>query len=46
MQSVDYVLHTFTGFLKDESGASLIEYVLVGAIIAVVGALSLLALYK
>lgn len=46
MQSVDYVLHTFIEFLKDESGASLIEYVLVGAIIAVVGALSLLALYK
>lgn len=46
MQSVDYVLQTLIDFSKEESGASLIEYVLIGSIIAVVCALSLLALSK
>ncbi len=46
MQSVVYVLHTLIDFSREESGASLIEYVLIGSIIAVVFALSLLALYK
>ncbi|NMM84773.1 hypothetical protein B2J88_10405 [Rhodococcus sp. SRB_17] len=46
MQSVGHLLHAVVEFLKGESGVSLIECILIGAIIAVVSALSFLALSK
>ena len=46
MWHIDYLSHTFRNFLTDDSGVSLIEYVLVGFLIAVVGTLVLLAFGK
>ena len=46
MRLADYVSHTVMNFLKEESGAPLIEYALIGSIIAVVCGLVLLALGK
>ena len=46
MLASDYVLNTFVDFLKEESGALPMEYVLIGSIIAVVFSLFVLALYK
>ena len=46
MLSIDYISHTLHDFLTDDSGASLIEYVLIGSLIAVVGTLFLLAFSK
>ena len=40
------VLHTIINFLKEESGAPLMEYVLIGSLIVVVSGLFLLALIK
>jgi Flp pilus assembly pilin Flp len=40
------LLHSANFFLKDESGGSLMEYALVGLLIAVVCALALLAFRK
>lgn len=42
----DDVLHTIINFLKEESGASLMEYVLIGSLIVVVSGLFLLAFSK
>ncbi len=46
MRLPDDVLHTVINFLKDESGAPLIEYVLIGSLITVVFGLFLLAFSK
>ena len=46
MRLIDYAPHTIVDFLMEESGGSLMEYALIGSIIAVVGALILLALHK
>ena len=40
------VLHTIINFLKEESGAPLMEYVLIGSLIVVVSGLFLLAFSK
>lgn len=46
MRLIDYAPHVLVEFYMEESGASLMEYALIGSIIAVVGTLILLALYK
>jgi Flp pilus assembly pilin Flp len=46
MRVTEYESHKIFHFLMEESGGSLMEYVLIGSIIAVIGALILLALYK
>ena len=46
MRLVDYVSYTLIKFLKDESGAPLIEYALIASLIVVVCGLFLLALNK
>jgi hypothetical protein len=46
MRVTEYESHTIFNFLMEESGGSLMEYVLIGSIIAVIGTLILLALYK
>lgn len=40
------VLQTIINFLKEESGAPLVEYVLIGSLIGVVSGLFLLAFIK
>jgi Flp pilus assembly pilin Flp len=42
----DDVLHAIVNFLKEESGAPLMEYVLIGFLIVVVSGLFLLAFIK
>lgn len=44
MRLMEYVSHTITYFLPEETGASVMEYALVGLLIAVVCILALLAL--
>ena len=46
MELPDDVLHTIINFLKEESGAPLMEYVLIGSLIVVVSGLFLLAFSK
>ena len=46
MQLIDRVLHTSRTFMKEESGAPLIECVLIGSLVAAVLGLFLLALNK
>ena len=46
MRSTDYLSHAVTSFLKDEAGASFVEYALLGALVIVVCTLVLLALNK
>lgn len=46
MRLIDRVLHTSSAFMKEESGAPLIEYVLIGSLVAAVLGLFLLALNK
>ncbi|SFC26415.1 hypothetical protein SAMN05216344_112122 [Polaromonas sp. OV174] len=46
MLSVDYLSHAFITFLEEETGASNMEYLLIGSMIAVVFALFMLALHK
>ena len=46
MQLTDYVSHALVEFLKEESGAPLIEYALIASLIAVVCGLFLIALNK
>lgn len=46
MRLADHISHTLIIFLKDESGAPLIEYALIASLIAVVGGLFLLAIVK
>jgi len=46
MPSVELVPHIVLRFLRDETGVSLIEYILVGSIIASLFILLLLALGK
>lgn len=46
MRLPEDVLHTIINFLKEESGAPLIEYVLIGSLIAAVAGLFLIALSK
>ena len=46
MRLPDDVLHTMVNFLKDESGAPFIEYVLIGSLIAAVSGLFLIAFGK
>lgn len=46
MRFVESLSPAFNIFLKEESGASLMEYALVGLLIAVVGVLALLASRK
>ena len=46
MRLIDRVMHTSSTFMKEESGAPLIEYVLIGSLVAAVLGLFLLALNK
>ena len=46
MRLVNYVSHISKDFFRDESGSSLIENILLGALIAVVFILLLMALNK
>jgi Flp pilus assembly pilin Flp len=46
MQTTKYEPHAVFRFFAEESGASLMEYVLIAAIISVIGALIFLALSK
>ena len=46
MQTTEYESHAVFRFFVEESGASLMEYVLIAAIISVIGALIFLALSK
>jgi Flp pilus assembly pilin Flp len=46
MRLTDEASHALTCFLKEEDGASFIEYALVGALVVVVCTLVLLALVK
>ena len=46
MRFIDQVLHASSNFLKDESGATFIEFVLIGSLIAAVLGLFLLVLNK
>ncbi len=46
MRTTEYKPHAISSFLMEESGASLMEYALIAAIIAVIGALIFLALSK
>ena len=46
MRLPDDVLHTIVKFLKEESGAPYIEYILTGSLIAVVFGLFLLVISK
>ena len=46
MRLVDYFSHILINFLKEESGAPLIEYALIDSLIAVVCGLFLLAIGK
>ncbi len=46
MRHIDYLQHTLYNFLTDESGASPIEYILIGSLVAVVGMLFILAFGK
>lgn len=46
MQTTEYESHAIFRFLIEESGASLMEYALIGSIIATIGILIFLALSK
>lgn len=46
MQIADCLPHALMGFLKDESGASYMEYALLGSLIIMVCTLVLIALNK
>jgi Flp pilus assembly pilin Flp len=46
MRTTEYESHVISRFLGEESGASLMEYALIGAIIAAIGALIFLAISK
>ena len=46
MQTTEYEMHAVFRFFAEESGASLMEYALIAAIISVIGALIFLALSK
>ena len=46
MQTIEYEPHAVFRFFAEESGASLMEYALIAAIISVIGALIFLALSK
>jgi Flp pilus assembly pilin Flp len=46
MRFARHLSHTFTDLLKEEAGASLMEYALVGSLILVVCTLLLLAWHK
>lgn len=46
MRTPDYESHAIFKFLMEDSGASMMEYALIAAILAVIGALIFLALSK
>lgn len=46
MRFINYASHISIDFLKEESGTSFVEHVLLGALVAVVCTLLIMALHK